>query len=332
MRKPLIILVLAAILLTAIASFFLVGDSGREFASDVVDEGSADDPEVVGRDDAAQGSEDDVREKRLVHSSADRLTRSAPGPEVELFETAAKASDFLSEASRLHQWNEEVITENVKLWSRPCEHATKFEPYKDVPPQKLREMDAGVAALVDFWAYCQDLIDPDTGKVSDSLMSEMYEFAAGDELSPDQHWTGLNDVFSARDLDLAGDIVISQLNQALHNLDEASVKGSILQLLRPGAEIIAAPEIVDGRRPHTIYTPVVGAVAATLLCQHVGGCYGPDHPMVLRACMLANERTVGCLEPVDLMDAHYQTQTPVEHMLFWSLLNQINDMLIAYRR
>jgi len=55
--------------------------------------------------------------------------------------------------------------------------------------------------------------------------------------------------------------------------------------------------------------------------------------MVLRICMAAWESSgVGCLEPGDVFEAVYQTQTPVEHMMYQNVLDQINHMLISYRR
>ena len=84
----------------------------------------------------------------------------------------------------------------------------------------------------------------------------------------------------------------------------------------PGIESDSTSLLFGGR-------PTIFASTA-LLCDNLGGCLG-HHPLVARHCLLT-ELHSGCYQPRDIYHAIEQTLTPIEHELFWSLINQVRRM------
>ena len=64
--------------------------------------------------------------------------------------------------------------------------------------------------------------------------------------------------------------------------------------------------------------------STALLCDNLGGCPG-HHPLVARHCLL-RELHNGCYQPRDIYHAIEQTLTPIQHEMFWSLINQVRRM------
>lgn len=239
------------------------------------------------------------------------------------------------EAVESNSWSEEILEANVRVWTSACAEVTNYAPYADLPAEKLDEYEPAATHAVEFAQYCAGLINPETGQPNEDVIQQLRSASSGPGSMADYHWSRNSDVHAVGDIDLVKDLALSELDRSLRSMDEVNVRGALFELLEPQISDLVRlpPELADRRQSYaSFYLPLVHPTAAALICQEAGGCYGEDHPMVLRTCMGVIGQRMGCVDPNDLMDALYQSQTPVEHRLFWSLFNQVNAMLAAYRR
>lgn len=246
------------------------------------------------------------------------------------FESTSNARNFILDAASTYGWTERVALQNALNWSRACEPARRLDSYRDIPFDELIGMGQFAARLVPFAEFCSGLPDA-SDLLSDNVRSELSQAATGlpDESLQRREIEKMIDEAP----DLARETLVRQLYQALLNLDEATVSASILHLLKP--ETGAIQTTLSGQHElwYLEFAGVLDSVSLALLCQYHDGCIGQDHPMVLRTCMKAWESSgVGCLEPHEVFEAIYQTQTPVENMMHRHLLDQVNNMLHSYRR
>lgn len=245
--------------------------------------------------------------------------------------SSSNAGDFLLAATTQYGWTEQAALQNARNWSNACSKARQLNLGRDVPRESLVDFGQSFVDLIPFAEYCSSLVDAETGMISKELRGALLEATKGTQ-GEDPHWDGMESLIRD-DKDLAQEILVSQLNRALLNFDEAYVIASILYLLRPETEAIQTTLQGHLEVSHMQYSGLVESVAMTLLCQHHGGCSGADHPMVLRKCVEAfASNGVGCFQPQNVFEAIDQTLTPVEHMLYRNLLDQVNSKLRAYRR
>ena len=272
-------------------------------------------------------SDEDWEKLQSVESSVDPKEHADP---VNAMQSFSNAGDFLLAAATHFEWTEQAALQNARNWSNACIKATKLNLDR-VPRESLVELGQSFADLAPFAKYCSDFMDVETGMISNEFKGALVE-ATKDTPGMDPHWADMADLIRD-DKNLAQEILVSQLNRALLNFDEAYVIASILDLLRPETGAIQTALQGNFKVSHMQYYGLVESVAMTLLCQHHGGCFGPDHPMVLRKCLEAfASNGVGCLQPQDVVEAIDQTLTPVQYLLYRNLLDQVNSKLRAYRR
>ncbi len=277
----------------------------------------------------SEDSGDNVSRSQL-SSRPEALAAPDEGTAWSPFESTTDARELILNSASTFGWSEAAALQTARNWSRACEPARRLESYKDYSLDDSVQVGRFPLKLLSFVEFCETL--PEASDLSSGeAREEVVRAATGSRID----YLGRREAqeLIGDDPSLARETLVSQLHQALLNFDEAMVTSSILFLLRP--EIEAIQTRLEGRYDlwHMEYARVLDSISITLLCQYHGGCIGKDHPMVLRICMLAWESSgVGCLEPRDVFEAVYQTQTPVEHMMYQNVLDQINHMLISYRR
>ena len=250
-----------------------------------------------------------------------------------LLEESANATDFLLKAADTYSWSEDAALQTAQNWKASCEIAGEIGLYRDITLEKLLEvLGQSYVDMMPFGEFCLGFYDPDTGTLSEELRSELLSRTTARQYLPYRDWRTMDRLIDD-DPASARDELISQLNRALLNFDEAQVDDAVGFLVMPKTRAIR-PNLPE--RPFALYrqyVAVIRSVSWALLCEHHGGCFGQSHPLVLRTCVAAYQtRGVGCVQPQDILDAIYQTQTPIEQMHFLHLLDEINGMLRAYRR
>lgn len=117
---------------------------------------------------------------------------------------------------------------------------------------------------------------------------------------------------------------VDSLDQSLASLDEMGV-ASVLKFITDNG-LVDPPIPDDSQDTSGLYRGVIGEAAAILFCEQIGGCNGPNHPVVLRQCVIRLDRGIGCHRPGGIHDAVHQTLTPLQHQAFLALLGQVRSL------
>lgn len=80
---------------------------------------------------------------------------------------------------------------------------------------------------------------------------------------------------------------------------------------------------IEGNTSYLYDGRITMDVAATILCDKYGGCYGSNHPMVIRRCL---ESPHGCYRPSDYIAAVEQNLTPIQQVAFWRMLQTAREL------
>lgn len=296
-------------------------------------EPSVEEGDSVG-DDMETSTKESAREplsskRREIVSSAGRKSEAAHQPDP--FSEGTRLIEIFDEAMSLYGWTERELRGNQAQWGHYCE---QVEPYADksIDIEKLSRMLPGAQTLVNFASVCGDFVEDVELQERDLASSRPEE-----TVSPLEHQDWIRERKRIREMHQAGaiedarELAIQRLDHALRRLDENDVHGALGDMIIGGAELISPP-IADDQATYGYYLAVMTSVGSALICSELGGCRGEQHPMVLRQCVSSIERNQGCYQPENIIDAIYQTHTPVEYMAFIAFYDQVTSLLAAYRQ
>lgn len=246
-------------------------------------------------------------------------------------EESDNAAELLLLAAERFGWPEESALQAARNWKATCEKAREIGLFRGVPKTDLLELfGESYVSLIPFAEFCRGLYDPDAGTLSQDLVENLRSRSAT-QVSPYLDWRDMAELVETKK-DFAQQELVSHLHHALLNFDEAQVFHALSFLIGPQLGAIA-PNVSERPVPLSEqYVLVLPSLTLALMCHYHGGCPGLGHPLVLRTCVEAyRARGIGCIQPNDIFEAIYQTMTPVEHMHFLHLFEEINGMLRVYR-
>jgi hypothetical protein len=319
------------ILLIGVAAFALWQWVGVRDSDEIADAPViASDEEIAGLTESEGQDSDDHLGRKATGSRREAIATPDEPIAWNPFASTSNARELILDSASTFGWTEAAALQTARNWSRACEPARRLESYRDHTFEDAPSTGRFTVDLVPFTDFCSNF--PSAMElVSGEARTEIAQAATGDNAKNlDRREI---DEMIENDPGLARETLIRQLHQALLNFDEANVTSSILFLMNPGTQAIQTRLPGQYEFWWLEFGGVVESVSISLLCQYHDGCIGKNHPMVLRTCINAWESSgVGCLEPQDVFEAIYQTQTPVEHMMYRALLDQVSHMLIRYRR
>jgi len=289
-----------------------------------------------GSEELTAGDSDGARTlpTRRTISSDIRAVREQPVPDP--YSEGKSITDVLQDAALLYGWSERRVYANQVQWQQWCEEVGPASGEREVDFDKIRREMPGLESRAMFSQLCREFINEvgaDIEQEALRLLDESVQQRAAPGTRP--QWQlqreNIQELHRVGALDQARERVMERLDQALGALDESLVVSALWQLSLRGAELIAPPIAGDEGSYH-FYDDASFLVAAALICREVGGCRGEEHPLVLRQCALGPPRSTGCYRPTDLLDAIYQTTTPVEYMAFTALYDQVVSLLVSHRR
>ncbi|QOC21951.1 hypothetical protein IC757_13065 [Wenzhouxiangella sp. AB-CW3] len=298
----------------------------ESFAAESVDDG--------GKEPPARASDDShgFPARRAV-SPDQRVVREQPAPDP--YSEGKSIADVLREAALIYGWSERRVYANKTQWQQWCEEVGPASGEREVDFDRIREKMPGMESRAVFSQLCREFIDEvgaDLEQESLLLLDESAQHEApGIRPQWQLQWENIEELHRVGAQDQAREQIIEQLDQALSVLDEGLVASALSKLYLRGAELIEPPIPGDEGSYH-FYFDASFLAAAALICREAGGCHGEQHPLVLRQCSLGPPRNTGCYRPTDLLDAIYQTTTPVEYMAFTALYDQVVSLLVSYRR
>ena len=222
---------------------------------------------------------------------------------------------------------------NTKLWLEPCKTVQRASPVQ-LSPEELRRIGHDLPMKVKLGQFCGDLVDAVEVDLEDYVLDQLEQTLDGGSGDLPHHWMTSEETDRLRDQDpnTARNFVVEKLVTSLDRLDEVGVRTALFGFLQSETELLYPPNFQGEYHALVLYNYVFNDVATALLCTELAGCQGADHPLVIRTCIEAYQRTLGCVAPRDILDAIYQAQTPVEHEVFWQFLNQVSVMIARYRR
>lgn len=113
-----------------------------------------------------------------------------------------------------------------------------------------------------------------------------------------------------------------------YSRSEAQIFSALLYVIHSGALDSPFPGVSSNSLQLVWQGKVLVAAYSAVLCDNLGGC-SANHPLVLRYCLIPDFQPA-CYHPRDIYHAIEQSLTPIQHILFWSLLNQIDALRRRY--
>lgn len=240
----------------------------------------------------------------------------------------------LEAAASQHGWSDYELRQNQLSWLHSCNQP---ETFRQLHHRRHEHQTIPINVLhgIDFLAFCDDFMES-VGVELELQSLEVYERLLDGNVEPldlsVRSIPELDRIAQLEGKNRVKELLTADLDRALSRIDQHSVVSSILFMNRHD---LIKPAIEDERLDSSeLNLAVVSYVADALICRdQLGDCRGADHPMVLLQCMRAIEwNSSFCYQPADIFDAIYQIHTPLEHMAFWSMFNQVSALLAAHRR
>lgn len=246
-------------------------------------------------------------EREKVHERLSDPGSDHPRGEFEHIDPASSDSivDFLDRVADESGWTANDLSSNIMIWEQSCALAKKSS---ELSPSEFITTE-GIERARRFSEYCSDISKKSELAVLDSL--ERRSDRLLENRPPESVLENLDEYSRKQGLGL----IFRELGVALDRLNEAKVQSLVATLIMKS---FYQTERQIGTMENFLLHKLIPQISTDLICQRLGGCTGKDHPVVLRFCLLMEDEGVFCDNPSSIVEAIYQTTTPVEYRAFLS--------------
>lgn len=249
---------------------------------------------------------------------SDANTRAETGAKNDFSDpmTAPTAAEFIENLAERANWDSGTISRNVASWLNVCPTATK---QASLQPSRFVSEDA-ISQAQSLAAYCEGIREKTELARLENLENNLDNRLS--ETAP----TGIFDSLDSYSREDALNVVMRELKFAIEKFDEAIIRLIMLEIVD---NELYPPEFRKGVPNPILFLKIETPVSVSIFCQHIGGCKGAQHPIVLRYCFgIQEDLQVYCSSPQNLQEAVYQTLTPVEYEVYLEFMNWLNAELL----
>lgn len=294
-------------LLLAVGVFFVVHGPGESGA----DEQTAPELVVASSQQAARAeelvdrlSEKPVRDRQ--HASA-RIQTEGPAERPDPYLESSSVFEMASMLIEEGQLDEMTMGSMMSVWANVCRRAVGLAAHARDKDKELYLSGEPSRMLEGF---CSEMAE-EVGRDSWAY-ARAWEDVTGEEVNP------FEEMVERGELDA---VLKAALDVLYGSRNEVEIFHALNAIFHVGNLESPFPEVAQESIHHLFTERIQYDATLVFLCRNLGGCSG-EHPLVARHCLLF-ELHDGCYRPRDIYDALQQTQTPLQQIIFWSLLDQI---------